>query len=176
MALISRNVMVLCPHPGHLLNYSVLFNRLGIFKVHLCADLDDVQNALLKHPHYDLFVYDGPNPDIHILGALREMSDADNFSQLVLAGGFTKADRHRLLDWAWGNRVPLLQLLDKPFTVVELREAVDSLVTYEQDPQRAPLEDMEEGMCSSCMAPCSHGRWIQPEGIRSLPCPPSPLR
>ncbi|MNO59775.1 hypothetical protein D3C76_503710 [compost metagenome] len=176
MAPIPRNVMVLCPHLGRLLNYSVLFNRLGIFKVHLCADLEDVQHALARHRHYDLFLYDGPNPDVHILGAFHAMSAANSFCQLVLAGSFTKTDRHRLFDWAWDNRVPLLQLLEKPFTLLGLREVVDGLVSYEPGQQRESLYGDEDGMCASCIAPCSHGHWTQPEGIRSQPYPPCALR
>ncbi|MCY1418988.1 hypothetical protein D3C76_393360 [compost metagenome] len=135
-----RRVLVLCSQPGRLLNYSVLLNRLNYFHLSLCQNLDEVRKVLAKKNPYSLFIYDDFIPGVGEMAPLRRLSENHQIGQFLLVGSFNEHDKTRLFRWACSSSVPLLQVLDKPFNLAQLREAIG-------DPECA--ED-----CNGCK--CSH--------------------
>lgn len=53
----QENIVVMCQHPGVLLNYSALLNCLGYFKVVLCSNMKEVRRALRNLPSVDFFCW-----------------------------------------------------------------------------------------------------------------------
>ncbi|MCY1394810.1 hypothetical protein D9M71_97370 [compost metagenome] len=128
-------VLVLCSHPGRLLNYSVLLNRLNFFHLSLCQNLEEVRKVLLKKNPYALFIYDDFIPGVVELATLRRLSENHSIGQFLLTGSFNEQDKARLFQWACGSRVPLLQVLDKPFTLNQLREVTSRIPGDEAIPE-----------------------------------------
>ncbi|WP_256676114.1 hypothetical protein [Pseudomonas sp. SCB32] len=133
MAAISRRAMVLCSHPGRLLDYSVLFNRLEFYHLSLCQDMDEVRKALSSQQRYSLLVLDDFVPGAGELMSLKTLSQSNAFRQFVLAGNYSAEEKTGLYQWAWRNRVPLLQVLDKPLSLAQLREVTSSMVLYHSE-------------------------------------------
>ncbi|MCY1303860.1 hypothetical protein D9M70_535870 [compost metagenome] len=125
--------MVLCSNPGRLIEYSALLNRLQLFKLNLCTDFDEVQKALVKQNHYELFIHADFTPEAGALSRLQSMNRKNSFGQLVLIGNATELGKEQLYQWAWENRIPLLRVLSHPVTFAEFRELIDSLVFYRVD-------------------------------------------
>lgn len=147
MTAISRRAMVLCSHPGRLLDYGVLFNRLEFYHLSLCQGLDEVRKALSRRQHYSLFIHDDFVPGASELMSLKTLSQSNAFHQFVLAGNYSAEEKTALYQWAWRNRVPLLQVLDKPLSLVQLREVTSSLVFYhceDAQPMRSSVADLRD--------------------------------
>ncbi|MCY1432737.1 hypothetical protein D9M71_487440 [compost metagenome] len=130
MPSLSCKVMVLCSNPGRLIEYSVLLNRLQLFKLNLCTDFNEVQKALVKQNHYELFIHADFTPEAGTLSRLQSMNRENSFGQLVLIGETTDLEKEQLYQWAWDNRIPLLRVLNHPVTFAKFRELIDSLVFY----------------------------------------------
>jgi len=133
MAAISRRAMVLCSHPGRLLDYSALLNRLEFYHLSLCQDMDEVRKALSSQQRYSLFIHDDFVPGASELMSLKTLGQSNAFRQFVLAGHYSSEEKAGLYQWAWRNRVPLLQVLDKPVSLAQLREITGSLVLYQSE-------------------------------------------
>ncbi len=147
MAAISRRAMVLCAHPGRLLDYSVLLNRLEFYHLSLCQDLDEVRKALSSQLRYSLFILDDFVPGPSELMSLRTLSQSNAFRQFALAGNYSAEQKTGLYQWAWRNRVPLLQVLDKPLSLAQLREVTSSMVLYhseDEQPIRASVGEIRD--------------------------------
>lgn len=147
MAAISRRAMVLCSHPGRLLDYSALLNRLEFYHLSLCQDLDAVRKALSSQQRYSLFIYDDFVPGANELMSLQILARGNAFRQFVLAGSYSAEEKAGLYQWAWRNRVPLLQVLDKPLSLAQLREVTSSLVLYhseDEQPIRASVGEIRD--------------------------------
>lgn len=136
MATISRRAMVLCSHPGRLLNYSVLLNRLEFYHLSLCLNLDEVRKALSSRQRYSLFIHDDFVAGASELLSLKTLSQSNAFRQFLLVGSFSAEEKTGLFQWAWRNRVPLLQVLDKPVSLAQLREITSSMVLYHSEDER----------------------------------------
>ncbi|MBD9512443.1 hypothetical protein IB255_01115 [Pseudomonas sp. PDM22] len=125
--------MVLCSHPGRLLNYSVLLNRLEFYHLSLCLNLDEVRKALSGRQRYSLFIHDDFRPGPNELMSLKALSQSNTFRQFLLVGNYSAEERRGLMQWAWANRVPLLDVLDKPISLAQLREVTSSMVLYHSE-------------------------------------------
>lgn len=136
MATISRRAMVLCSHPGRLLNYSVLLNRLEFYHLSLCLNLDEVRKALSGRQRYSLFIHDDFRPGPNELMSLKALSQSNTFRQFLLVGNYSAEEKRGLMQWAWANRVPLLDVLDKPLSLAQLREVTGSMVLYHSEDQQ----------------------------------------
>lgn len=136
MATISRRAMVLCSHPGRLLNYSVLLNRLELYHLSLCLNLDEVRKALSGRQRYSLFIHDDFRPGPNELMSLKALSQSNTFRQFLLVGNYSAEEKRGLMQWAWANRVPLLDVLDKPLSLAQLREVTGSMVLYHSEDQQ----------------------------------------
>ncbi|MBB4866223.1 hypothetical protein HNP46_005128 [Pseudomonas nitritireducens] len=136
MATISRRAMVLCSHPGRLLNYSVLLNRLEFYHLSLCLNLDEVRKALSARHRYSLFIHDDFAPGPSELLSLKSLSQSNAFRQFLLVGNYSAEEKRGLMQWAWANRVPLLDVLDKPISLAQLREVTSSMVLYHSEDER----------------------------------------
>ncbi|WP_256676151.1 hypothetical protein [Pseudomonas sp. SCB32] len=147
MTAISRRAMVLCSHPGRLLDYSVLLNRLEFYHLSLCQDLDEVRKALSSQQRYSLLIHDDFAPGASELMSLKILSQSNAFRQFVLAGNYSVEEKTGLYQWAWKNRVPLLQVLDKPLSLAQLREVTSSLVLYHSEdaqPIRSSVTELRD--------------------------------
>ncbi|MCP8464897.1 hypothetical protein NK553_13160 [Pseudomonas sp. ZM23] len=133
MATNSPRAMVLCSHPGRLLNYSVLLNRLEFYHLSLCLNLDEVRKALAAKQRYSLFIHDDFVPGASALMSLKALSQSNAFRQFVLVGNFSAEEKSGLFQWAWTHRVPLLEVLDKPISLAQLREVTGSMVLYQSE-------------------------------------------
>lgn len=133
MATISRRAMVLCSHPSRLLNYSVLLNRLEFYHLSLCLNLDEVRKALSTRQRYSLFIHDDFEPGPNELLRLKVLSQSNAFRQFVLVGNLSAEEKRGVFQWAWKNRVPLLQVADKPLSLAQLREITSSIVLYHSE-------------------------------------------
>ncbi|WP_374442380.1 hypothetical protein [Pseudomonas panipatensis] len=127
---LSQRTLVFCPHPGCLQQYGILLNRLEVFHLSLCLNLGEVTAALRSGQHYHLFIYDKFSLSEDDFATLLRLSRNDAIQQFVLVGSFSELERLELLEWAWHNRVPLLQILERPFSLAQLRMAITSLVDY----------------------------------------------
>lgn len=136
MATISRRAMVLCSHPGRLLNYSALLNRLEFYHLSLCLNLDEVRKALSGRQRYSLFIHDDFRPGPNELMSLKALSQSNTFRQFLLVGNYSAEEKRGLMQWAWANRVPLLDVLDKPLSLAQLREVTGSMVLYHSEDQQ----------------------------------------
>ncbi|QRY82423.1 hypothetical protein JVX91_14225 [Pseudomonas sp. PDNC002] len=128
--------MVLCSHPGRLLNYSVLLNRLEFYHLSLCLNLDEVRKALSSRQRYSLFIHDDFVPGPSELLSLKSLSQSNAFRQFLLVGNYSAEEKRGLFQWAWANRVPLLDVLDKPISLAQLREVTSSMVLYHSEDER----------------------------------------
>ena len=158
MAAISRRAMVLCSHPGRLLDYSALLNRLEFYHLSLCQDLDEVRKALSSQQRYSLFILDDFAPGPGELMSLKTLSQSNAFRQFVLAGNYSDREKTGLYQWAWRNRVPLLQVLDRPLSLAQLREVANSLVAYhgeDEKPIRASVSEIRDYQVSGEPLRCS---------------------
>ncbi|WP_242439400.1 hypothetical protein [Pseudomonas nitroreducens] len=144
MATISRRAMVLCSHPGRLLNYSVLLNRLEFYHLSLCLNLDEVRKALATRQRYGLFIHDDFRPGPSELLSLKALSRSNTFRQFLLVGNYSAEERRGLMQWAWANRVPLLDVLDKPISLAQLREATSSMVLYHSEDEQPIRQSVRE--------------------------------
>lgn len=144
MATISRRAMVLCSHPGRLLNYSVLLNRLEFYHLSLCLNLDEVRKALATRQRYGLFIHDDFRPGPSELHSLKVLSRSNTFRQFLLVGNYSVEERRGLMQWAWANRVPLLDVLDKPISLAQLREATSSMVLYHSEDEQPIRQSVRE--------------------------------
>ncbi|MDN6857430.1 hypothetical protein QO207_12615 [Pseudomonas sp. CAN2814] len=136
MANNPRRAMVLCSHPGRLLNYSVLLNRLEFYHLSLCLNLDEVRKALSGRQRYSLFIHDDFVPGPNELLSLKSLSQNSAFRQFLLVGNYSAEEKRGLFQWAWANRVPLLDVLDKPLSLAQLREVTSSMVHYHVEDER----------------------------------------
>lgn len=146
MATISRRAMVLCSHPGRLLNYSVLLNRLEFYHLSLCLNLDEVRKALSSRQSYALFIHDDFKPGASELLSLKSLSQSNAFRQFLLVGSYSAEEKRGLFQWAWANRVPLLDVLDKPLSLAQLREVTSSMVLYHNEDER-PIRSSVREFC-----------------------------
>ncbi|MFK8399353.1 hypothetical protein M2D07_012680 [Pseudomonas sp. BGr12] len=144
MATISRRAMVLCSHPGRLLNYSVLLNRLEFYHLSLCLNLDEVRKALSGRQRYSLFIHDDFRPGPNELMSLKALSQSNTFRQFLLVGNYSAEERRGLMQWAWANRVPLLDVLDKPISLAQLREVTSSMVLYHSEDEQPIRKSVRE--------------------------------
>ncbi|MCG8905862.1 hypothetical protein [Pseudomonas sp. DP-17] len=144
MATISRRAMVLCSHPDRLLNYSVLLNRLEFYHLSLCLNLDEVRKALATRQRYGLFIHDDFRPGPSELHSLKALSRSNTFRQFLLVGNYSAEERRGLMQWAWANRVPLLDVLDKPISLAQLREATSSMVLYHSEDEQPIRQSVRE--------------------------------
>ncbi|MCL6691912.1 hypothetical protein M8R19_24800 [Pseudomonas sp. R3.Fl] len=132
---LSRRTLVFCPHPGCLQQYGILLNRLEVFHLSLCVSLAEVDQALSGGQHYNLFIYDKFSLCEDDLATLLHLSRNPQIQQFLLVGSFSDTQRRELLDWAWNQHVPLLQVLERPFSLGQLRAVVASLVDYSEADQ-----------------------------------------
>ncbi|MFJ3049365.1 MULTISPECIES: hypothetical protein [Pseudomonas nitroreducens/multiresinivorans group] len=146
MATISRRAMVLCSHPGRLLNYSVLLNRLEFYHLSLCLNLDEVRKALANRQRYSLFIHDDFRPGPSELLSLKALSQSNTFRQFLLVGHYSAEEKRGLMQWAWANRVPLLDVLDKPLSLAQLREVTSGMVLYHSE-DRQPIRQSVREFC-----------------------------
>ena len=146
MATISRRAMVLCSHPGRLLNYSVLLNRLEFYHLSLCLNLDEVRKALATRQRYSLFIHDDFRPGPGELLSLKALSQSNTFRQFLLVGHYSAEEKRGLMQWAWANRVPLLDVLDKPLSLAQLREVTSGMVLYHSE-DRQPIRQSVREFC-----------------------------
>ncbi|MDF3866005.1 hypothetical protein P3W53_16105 [Pseudomonas denitrificans (nom. rej.)] len=144
MATISRRAMVLCSHPGRLLNYSVLLNRLEFYHLSLCLNLDEVRKALGTRQRYSLFIHDDFRPGPNELMSLKALSRSNTFRQFLLVGSYSAEERRGLMQWAWANRVPLLDVLEKPISLAQLREVTGSMVLYHSEDEQPIRKSVRE--------------------------------
>jgi hypothetical protein len=144
MATTSRRVMVLCSHPGRLLSYSVLLNRLEFYHLSLCLNLDEVRKALATRQRYSLFIHDDFRPGPNELLSLKALSRSNTFRQFLLVGNYSTEEKRGLLQWAWANRVPLLDVLDKPLSLAQLREVTNSMVLYHSEDEQPIRQSVRE--------------------------------
>ncbi|WP_296285721.1 hypothetical protein [Pseudomonas sp.] len=144
MATISHRAMVLCSHPGRLLNYSVLLNRLEFYHLSLCLNLDEVRKALASRQRYSLFIHDDFRPGAGELLSLKALSQSNTFRQFLLVGHYSAEEKSGLMQWAWANRVPLLDVLDKPVSLAQLREVTSSMVLYHSEDERPIRSSVRE--------------------------------
>lgn len=124
----SARALVLCNNSGRQLVLSAMLNRLGIFRMALCANVEELQKACAGRPPFDLFLVDDFIPGIDELLHLENMSKAGDFNQLVLVGSQTASERNQLFKWAWKKHVGLLDIIERPVSMARLREALDRLV------------------------------------------------
>ena len=125
----SARVLVLCTHPGRLLIYSAIFNCLGFFRMTLCSDFEEVQQACAQQQlPFDLFLHDDFTPELEELLHLEAMSRARAFESVVLVSNLVEKERYRLFDWAWAKHVGLLDVVEKPLSMTRLRKALDGLL------------------------------------------------
>ncbi|WP_371234359.1 hypothetical protein ACAW63_13765 [Pseudomonas sp. QE6] len=160
MAAISRRAMVLCSHPGRLLDYSVQLNRLEFYHLSLCQDLDEVRKALSSQQRYGLFIHDDFVPGPSELMNLKTLSQGNAFHHFVLVGSYSPEQKSGLYQWAWRNRVPLLQVLDKPLSLAQLREVTSSVVLYHSEDEQ-PIHSSVSEICdyqAPTEARCGAGR------------------
>jgi len=160
MATISRRAMVLCSHPGRLLNYSVLLNRLEFYHLSLCLNLDEVRKALSGRQRYSLFIHDDFRPGPNELMSLKALSQSNTFRQFLLVGNYSAEERRGLMQWAWANRVPLLDVLDKPISLAQLREVTGSMVLYhseDEQPIRKSVREFSDFAPASDLPPARRG-------------------
>ncbi|MFR0688369.1 hypothetical protein ACLUTX_03170 [Enterobacterales bacterium AE_CKDN230030158-1A_HGKHYDSX7] len=144
MATISRRAMVLCSHPGRLLNYSVLLNRLEFYHLSLCLNLDEVRKALSGRQRYSLFIHDDFRPGTSELLSLKALSQSNSFRQFLLVGHYSAEEKRGLFQWAWANRVPLLDVLDKPLSLAQLREVTSGMVLYHSEDEQPIRKSVRE--------------------------------
>lgn len=144
MATISRRAMVLCSHPGRLLNYSVLLNRLEFYHLSLCLNLDEVRKALATRQRYSLFIHDDFRPGQSELLSLKALSQSNTFRQFLLVGSYSAEEKRGLMQWAWSNRVPLLDVVDKPLSLAQLREVTSSMVLYHSEDEQTIRKSVGE--------------------------------
>lgn len=160
MATISHRAMVLCSHPGRLLNYSVLLNRLEFYHLSLCLNLDEVRKALATRQRYSLFIHDDFRPGPNELLSLKALSRSNTFRQFLLVGHYSAEEKRGLMQWAWANRVPLLDVLDKPVSLAQLREVTSSMVLYhseDEQPIRKSVRELHDFAPSAELSPCQAG-------------------
>ncbi|SDK02679.1 hypothetical protein SAMN05216189_102721 [Pseudomonas delhiensis] len=132
---LSRRTLVFCPHPGCLQQYGILLNRLEVYHLSLCVNLAEVDQALAGGQRYNLFIYDKFSLCEDDLATLLHLSRNPGIQQFLLVGSFSEAQRRELLDWAWRQHVPLLQVLERPFSLGQLRSVVASIVDYSEAEQ-----------------------------------------
>lgn len=147
MAAISRRAMVLCAHPGRLMDYGALLNCLEFYHLSLCQDLDEVRKVLASQQRYSLFIHDDFVPGPDELVSLKTLGQSNAFRQFVLVGSYSAEEKTGLFQWAWRHRVPLLRVLDKPVSLAQLREITDSLVLYhgeDEQPIRASVSELQD--------------------------------
>ncbi|KJK00654.1 hypothetical protein UB43_14325 [Pseudomonas sp. 21] len=152
--------MVLCSHPGRLLNYSVLLNRLEFYHLSLCLNLDEVRKALSGRQRYSLFIHDDFRPGQSELLSLKALSQSNTFRQFLLVGNYSAEERRGLMQWAWANRVPLLDVLDKPISLAQLREVTSSMVLYhseDEQPIRKAVREFSDFAPASDLPPARSG-------------------
>ena len=133
MATNPWRAMVLCSHPGRLLSYSVLLNRLEFYHLSLCLNLDEVRKALSSRQRYSLLIHDGFKPGASELMSLKSLSQSNAFRQFLLVGSYSAEEKRGLFQWAWTHHVPLLDVLDTPVSLAQLREAIGSMVHYHDE-------------------------------------------
>lgn len=124
----SVRALVLCGNSGRQITFSAMLNRLGIFRMALCSNVEELQEACARHPSFDLFIIEDFTPGIEELRRLENMSRAGDFSQVILMGNHTSNERAQLFKWAWAHHVALLDVIEKPISVARLCEALDRLV------------------------------------------------
>lgn len=130
MQLISPRVLVFCPHLGCLQQYAILLNRLEVYHLSLCSSLEEVDIALASGQRFNLFIFDNFAPASADLATLRRLGAEDVIEQFLLVGNLSEAQKLTMLRWAWVQRVPLLPVLERPFGLLQLRQALASLVDY----------------------------------------------
>lgn len=124
----SRRVLVFCPHHGCLQQFAIWLNSLEVYHLSLCASLDQVEAALANGRRYHLVIFDGFSTDD--LQFLRRLANEAAIEQFLLVGDFNEQERVDLLRWAWSHRVPILRVLERPFGLAHLRQALSALVDY----------------------------------------------
>ncbi|KAF1053985.1 MAG: hypothetical protein GAK43_01116 [Stenotrophomonas maltophilia] len=127
----APRALVLCRHAGCLMNYGRLLNRLGFFRLSLCARAEVLQR-LEPERRYGLFLLDELALTDDNLRCLEQLAQQQVYTHLLVTGDYAPEQRQALLDWAWRAHIPLLAVMAKPFSFMHLRDALDSLVAFEK--------------------------------------------
>jgi len=89
-----------------------------------------VSLALESGQHYNLFIYDKFSLSEDDLATLAHLARSPAIEQFLLVGSFTEVQRREMMEWAWQQHVPLLQMLERPFSLGQMRSVIASLVDY----------------------------------------------
>lgn len=115
-----KNIMVLCRHAGVLLNYSVLLNEIGYFRVGLCLSMKEVVSAVADSQGIDCFIVDGFRIGTSDERYIRSLNYGCVIKRFLLLGDFVFEDQAGVFAWAKMHQIPLLGVVRQPVSGVDL--------------------------------------------------------
>lgn len=116
-------ILIICRHPGSLIEYSRIFNQIGCFGLILCSSEAEALLRVSSGAKFSYLVYDDFSFDADSCIALEELCRAGR--NIILLSEATESQHSAMLHWVRARQVDI-RVLPRPISTNHLRVIFNS--------------------------------------------------
>lgn len=125
----NGKIMVLCCHPGVLLNYGILLSRLQRYNVSLCSSVEEALCSLKNIGAADFLIFDEFRFSKENRKDIFRLNAEGKIKRFLFVENLFPCTRASVNSWASSNKIPLQHMVRNPISLLELKACLN-LTSY----------------------------------------------